>query len=49
MLNVEILNNILMVLHIQELDPLLSYCWASVADGGPTLIRHRFDVLLMLG
>ena len=25
------------------------YCWASVADGGPTLIRHRFDVLFMLG
>ena len=25
--------------------PMLDYCWASVVDGGPTLIQHRSCIL----
>ena len=30
-------------------DPMLVYCWASVADGGPTLKQHWFNVSFLLG
>ena len=24
----------------RDMDPMLDYCWANVADVGPTLIQH---------
>ena len=27
---------------------MLVYCWASVADGGPTVNRHWCDVFVLL-
>ena len=33
----------------QYFGPMLSQCWASVVDGGPTLVQHRANVLCLLG
>ena len=30
-------------------EPMLFYCWASVADNGPTLKRHWLNVSCLLG
>ena len=30
-------------------EPVLVLCWASVADGGPELDQHWFNVLCLLG
>ena len=30
---------------IQNVDPVLSYCWAIVVDGGPTLYQHEVFIL----
>ena len=30
-------------------DPMLIYCWASVAEGGPTLNRHSVNRSCLLG
>ena len=32
-----------------DVDPMLLWCWASVADGGPTLQQHWVSVLCLLG
>ena len=31
----------------RDIDPMLDQCWASVVDGGPTLVQHWVDVLLV--
>ena len=28
-------------------DPMPAYCWAGVADGGPTICQHSVNVCLM--
>ena len=32
----------------RDVYPMLFYCWASVADGGPTLTQHRINVSYLL-
>ena len=33
----------------QRVETMMFYCWASVADGGPILKHHCFNVLFLLG
>ena len=33
----------------QAIDPVFDQCWASVVDGGPTLIKHWANILCLLG
>ena len=33
----------------RDIDPMSDQCWASVANAGPTLIRHRIYVSGLLG
>ena len=33
----------------RDVDPVLFWCWASVADGGPTSNQHRVNVTWLLG
>ena len=35
----------------RDIYPMLDQCWASVVDGGPTLVQHWVDVIVsfMLG
>ena len=30
------------------MDPMLDKCWASVEDGGPTLVQHWVDVSYLM-
>ena len=32
----------------RDVNPMLYYCWASVADGGPTVIQHWVNVSCLL-
>ena len=32
----------------QAVEPMLVQCWDSVADGGPTLNQHRFNISSLL-
>ena len=34
--------------HTRYIEPILSYVWASVEDGGPTLTQHWFNVMCLL-
>ena len=38
-----------MAQQIWNIHPMLAQCWASVADGGPTLYQHWVDVSCLLG
>ena len=40
--------NSVQVQHTQNVGPMLSQCWASVVDGGPTLVQHRANVSRLL-
>ena len=33
----------------RDIDPMLDRCWASVLDGGTTLVQHWVDVSCLLG
>ena len=33
----------------RDFDPMLDHCWASVVNGGPTLVQHFVDVSCLLG
>ena len=33
---------------IRDFDPMLYQCWASVVNGGPTLLQHWVDVPCLL-
>ena len=33
----------------RDIDPMLDQCWASVVDGGQTLVQHWVDVSFLLG
>ena len=32
----------------RDIDKMLDQCWASVVDGGPTLVQHLFNVACLL-
>ena len=34
---------------VRYVQPMLDWCWGSVADGGPTLTQHWLNVLCLLG
>ena len=34
---------------IQEVEPMLVYCWPTGYDAGPTLNQHWFNFLCLLG
>ena len=34
---------------MENADPMFDQCWASVVDGGPTLVKHWVDVSCLLG
>ena len=33
----------------RDIDTMLDQCWASVVDGGPTLVKHWVDISCLLG
>ena len=33
----------------RDIEPMLDQCWASVVDGGQTLIQYWVDVFCLLG
>ena len=33
----------------RAVDPMLFECWASLADGGPTLKQHKVNVSCLMG